>query len=159
MRILPLLTEELTAARPLPAVAAALRATIGDRHAPGGLPFSGRVTEDGFVITRFNEYRSTFMPHVRGRFRAAPAGTSIRVILRPHWSVFVFMAIWLLFLAGFAAIIVATRWMDPSRSLLPLLVPGGLAAFSWFLVVGVFAADARWALLQLREKIPGLPPG
>jgi len=158
VRLLPLLTDEFTAAAPPPAVVAALRRAVGDRGAPGGFPFSGSVTDEGFVITRFNEYRSTFMPHVRGRLRPAPGGTLVHLTLRPHWSVLAFMGIWLLFLAAFAVIVLASRALDPSRSLLPLAVPAGLAAFSWFLMVGVFAADARWAILRLRERVPGLPP-
>jgi len=122
-------------------------------------PFNGKVSADGFVITRMNEFRSTIMPLLCGRFSAKPGGgTRVLLRLRPTGTVIAFMGIWLAFLAALAAVIVLAHARDSSRSLMLLLAPAGLAVFSWFLMAAVFTADARWALEHLVESVPALHP-
>ena len=122
-------------------------------------PFTGAVGVDGFVIARMNEFRSTVMPLLRGRFFAGPGGGT-RVLLRlsPPRTVVAFMGVWLAFLAAIAAIVVAAHALDTGRSLLTLLVPAGLGTFTWFLMTAVFAADARWAVEHLVDAVPDLRP-
>lgn len=145
MHLAPFASVALRSPLPPAELAAALRPLIG----PPGAPFAGSVDGGGFVVTRVNGYHGSFRPVARGAFRPAAAGTEVLLRLRPHGQVFAFMGIWLLFLAGFAAIVLVARAHDPSRSLLPLLAPGGLALLSWHLTAGVFAAEARWTVEQL----------
>jgi hypothetical protein len=131
-----------------------LRGVVGDGPAA---PFAGSVAADGFVITRFSEFRSTVMPLLRGRLYAkAGGGTGVLLRLRPAGTVVVFMGIWLAFLAAVAAVIVVAHARDAGRSLLWLLAPAGLGALGWFLMTAVFAADARWAIEHLVESVPAL---
>lgn len=131
-----------------------LRGVVGDGPAA---PFAGTVAADRFVITRVNEYRNTVMPLLRGRFFPKPGGgTTVQLRLRPRGTVIAFMALWLGFLVAVAAIIVVAHARDAGRSLLTLLAPTGLGAFSWFLMSEVFTADARWALQRLGESLPAL---
>lgn len=155
MDLLPVRTVHLAAGAPPAALAGALRRVIGDAPAA---PFAGSCADDRFVITRMNEFRSTIMPSLRGSLAAGPGGgTAVRLRLRPAGTVFVFMGIWLGFLAAAAALIVAAR--APGTGGLLLLAPAGLAAFSWYLMAAVFAADARWAVEHLLETVPELRPG
>jgi hypothetical protein len=161
MGLIPVKTAPLASELPPAALADLMRGIIGDGPAA---PFNGTVAPGGFVITRLKEFRSTSMPVLRGSLVAAPGGgTSVRLRLHPPRIVFLFMGIWLGFLAAVAALILASRAQDPDRSLLPLLAPAALAAFTWFLMVSVFDADARWALDRLLEALPALrrdgPPG
>jgi hypothetical protein len=157
MDLLPVKTAPLASELPPAALADLLRGAIGDRPAA---PFSGTVAPGGFVITRLNEFRGTSMPVLCGSLVPAPGrGTLVRLRLRPPGIVFLFMGIWLGFLAAVAALIVAAHAQDPGRSLLLLLAPAALAALSWLLMVSVFAADARWALDRLLEAVPALRPG
>jgi hypothetical protein len=137
------------------ALAARLRSCVGDGAEAA---FRGSVDDDGFVITRFNDFRGTAMPLVRGRIRPAAGGSAVELRLRPPRVVVLFMAIWLGFLAAVAAMIVVARAAGGGRSLLALLVPGGLATFSWYLMTAVFAADARWAVAALLNAVPALRP-
>ena len=106
-----------------------------------------------------NEFRSTIMPLLRGRCSARAGRRHPGAAApEPPGTVVVFMGIWLAFLAAFAAIIVAAHARNAGRSLLPLLVPAGLGAFSWYLMTAVFAADARWAVERLVESVPALHP-
>ena len=154
MNLLPFQTVPLASALPPGALADLLRGVIGDGPAA---PFAGAVTADAFVITRMNEFRSTFMPRLRGRLFAKPGGGTVVLLrLRPPGTVVAFMGIWLGFLAALAAVIVLAHAQDASRSLLVLLAPAGVGAFSWFLMSAVFSADARWAVEHLVERVPEL---
>jgi hypothetical protein len=149
MKLLPALTVDLASDLPPAELLAALRGIVG----PGpDAAFAGSVGADGFLVTWVNDYRAAHLPRLRGRLSPAAGGTVVHVRLRPHPAVLLLMAMWLLFLAAAAGIVAAAREADPSRSLLPLLLPAGAAALSWLLMAAVFAADARWALERLRER-------
>lgn len=154
MNLLPVRIVPLASDLPPGALADLLRGLVGDGPAA---PFCGAVAAGGFVITRMNEFRSTVMPSLRGRLFAKPGGgTGVLLRLRPPGTVIVFMVIWLAFLAAVAAVIVVAHARDAGRSLLWLLAPAGLGALSWFLMTAVFAADARWAVEHLVERIQEL---
>jgi hypothetical protein len=154
MDLLPVRTVPLASDLPPALLADRLRDVIGDGPAAS---FAGSVAADAFAVSRLNEFRGTAMPLLRGSLVAAPGGgTDVRLRLRPPNVVVVFMAIWLGFLAAVAAMILAAHARVPGRSLLPLLAPAGLAAFSWFLMASVFAADARWAVESLLAAVPAL---
>jgi len=156
MNLLPVRVVPLATDLPPSALVAVLRSVVTSGPAT---PFTGAVGVDGFFIARMNEFRSTVMPLLRGRFSAGPGGGT-RVLLRlsPPGTVVAFMGIWLAFLAALAAIIVAAHARDAGCGLLTLLMPAGLGAFSWFLMTAVFAADARWAVEHLVDVVPALHP-
>ena len=154
MNLLPVRDVSLVSDLPPGELADLLRGVVGDGPAA---PFAGTVAPDGFVIARMNEFRSTFMPLLRGRLVArSGGGTGVLLRLRPPGTVIVFMGIWLAFLAAVAAVIVLAHARDAGRSLLWLLAPAGLGALGWFLMTAVFAADARWAIEHLVESVPAL---
>jgi hypothetical protein len=152
----PVRTASLASDLPPANLARLLRGVVGDGPAA---PFGGEVSPDGFVITRMNLFRSTFMPRLHGGFAAAAGGgTRVRLRLRPPGTVVAFMAVWLLFLGALAAVVVAAHARGGGASLLLLAAPAGLGALSWFLMAAVFSADARWAIEHLIETIPALRP-
>lgn len=154
MDLLPLMRVSLASELPPGAVADQLKALIGDGPTAA---FSGCVAGGGFVVTGVREYRSTSMPALRGNLAAAPGGgTDVLVRLRPSNTVIAFMVIWLGFLAAVAVLMLAARAHGSDRSLLLPLAPATLAAFSWYLMLSVFAADARWALESLTTAVPAL---
>src|SRR5215472_4770479 len=55
----------------------------------------GEITSSGFKITRVIQYRNSFLPVVTGRIRDEGDGCIIEIILRLHFFVAVFMALWL----------------------------------------------------------------
>lgn len=154
MRLLPLRTVTLVSDLPPAALAGVLSREVG---ADPGLPFTGSVAGGRFVITRLREFRSTFMPVLRGSLAPAPGGgTRVRLRLAPPGVVVLFMAIWLGFLAAVAAMIVAARTLGTDRSALWLLAPAGLAGLSWHLMASVFAADAHWAVEHVLGRLAPL---
>ena len=156
MNLLPVRGVSLASDLAPDVLVAHLRGVIGGGPA---VPFAGSVGADRFIVTRMPEFRSTPMPVLRGRIVAKPGGgTGVLVRLRPPGTVIAFMGIWLAFLAAVAAMIVVAHAQDAGRSLLPLLAPAGLGAFSWFLMVAVFTVDSRWAVERLIELVPALHP-
>lgn len=156
MNLLPLRVVPFVSDLPPDALVDRLRGVVGDGAAA---PFSGKVAADGFVISRVNEFGSTVMPRLRGSILAGPdGGARVSLRLRPSGIVVVFMGIWLAFLAAFAAIVVVAHARDAGRSLLPLLIPAGLGAFTSYLTAAVFDADARWAVERLVASVPALQP-
>ena len=156
MDLLPVRTVSLSSDLPPAELVDLLRGAIGDGPRAH---FAGSVGSDRFAIVRMNEFRSTFMPLLRGSLApAAGGGTRVRLRLTPPRTVVVFMIMWLGFLAAVAAMIVAAHALYAGRSLLWLLAPAALAALSWHVMASVFAADARWAVEHLLERVPGLRP-
>jgi hypothetical protein len=156
MNLLPIRVVPLVSGLPPEALVERLRGVVGDRAAT---PFAGRVTADGFVISRVNDFGSTVMPRLSGSILAGTdGGARVSLRLRPSGTVVVFMGIWFAFLAAFAAIVVVAHARDAGRSLLPLLAPAGLGALTWYLMAAVFDADARWAVERLVASVPALQP-
>jgi len=154
MNVLPVRAVPLASDEPPGALLEQLRGIVGDGPAA---PFAGSVAADGFVITRMKEFRTTFMPRLRGGLSATPdGGTGVVLRLRPPGTVIAFMGIWLGFLAAVAALIVVAHLRGAGRGLLVLLAPAGLGAFSWFLMNAVFAIDAGWAVERFLESVPAL---
>jgi hypothetical protein len=156
MELLPSRTVPLASDLPPVELAELMRGAIG---AGTAAPFTGSVAPDGFAIRGMREFRSTFMPLLLGEIVSGRYGGSlVRLRLRPNRIVFVFMGIWISFLAAADALIVAAHAFNPGRSLLWLLAPAGLAALSWLLMTSVFDAEARWAIRHLLERVPALRP-
>jgi hypothetical protein len=156
MILLPSRTVPLASELPPAALTEQLRCAIGSGPEA---PFAGSVAVHGFVIRGMREFRSSFMPLVRGEIIARRGGGSlVRLWLRPAGIVLVFMGIWLSFLAAAGALIIAAHVRDAGRNLAWLTVPSGLAAVTWLLAVSVFDAEARWAVLHLLEQVPALRP-
>jgi hypothetical protein len=155
MKLLPARAAHLRSDLPPAALEEVLRRLVGT--GPDAV-FSGRVEEGGFLVTGVRGRPAEHLPVIRARLAPDGAGTSVRLRLRAHAAVLLMMAMWLLFLGAAAAIVVCAHARDPAgRSLWLLLLPAGLAAFSWHLMAGVFEADARRALEGLCAKAPLRP--
>jgi hypothetical protein len=64
----------------------------------GGQPvplwFEGTMGEHRFRLHRFITSQNSFVPILVGNIEAAPEGSVIRVIARPHWAVLAFLVAW-----------------------------------------------------------------
>ena len=153
MGLLPIAALDLESKLPPEVLLGHLRAAIGGHP---GAPFAGEARPGRFRITRVNEYRTTFLPVVTGSILPAGGGSAVRLRMRPHASVLVFLAIWLAFLAVVTGLAVAWRLRSPANSALWLAGPALLAAVTWRIVSGVFSAEARWLVGHLQATIPAL---
>jgi hypothetical protein len=62
---------------------------------PSNKPFEGRMDGNRFILwTLLKFQRDSFRPMVVGSIYARGGGSAIRAVIRLHWAVAVFMAIW-----------------------------------------------------------------
>jgi hypothetical protein len=156
---LPLRRFRFTADAPPAPFLDLLRGAIGESAGvappPGAVPFvyRGRAGKEGFEIDRINAYRSTYMPFIKGRFFAGTAGTEVEVTMRPHRQVFVFSAVWYLFLLFASLLILLSASGGHLVRIILLALPLGLAVSTWMLTLSVFESDCRWARKSLEETL------
>ena len=57
-------------------------------------PYQGKVVGNSFNISRIISYRNSFLPRISGNIETTFSGSLIRVKMRLHVAVIVFMCIW-----------------------------------------------------------------
>lgn len=71
--------------------------TTGDYHIFSFLtshkPYRGKIKIDGFEISRWINYRNSFLPIIRGEIAPELSGASIKIIMHPHFIVIIFIFI------------------------------------------------------------------
>jgi hypothetical protein len=120
------------------------------RMGGGASAFEGSVTGSHFEIQRVIQYRNSFLPQIDGTIRAETLGCSIAITMRLHPLVLAFGAVWVS-IAGtmglmFLLSALAARSFDGIT-----LVPVGMLAFFFVMVVGGFGYEARKAEQLLVE--------
>ncbi|NEP14319.1 MAG: hypothetical protein F6K14_29815, partial [Symploca sp. SIO2C1] len=68
----------------------AFRWSFSENHAP----YTGTISNSGFEIRRLIQYRNSFLPNIQGRFESLSDGTRIRVTMRLHPLVMIFLLFW-----------------------------------------------------------------
>jgi len=103
------------------------------------VPFVGRVDIESFQIHRDIRYRNSFLPIISGRIESTPTGSHVRVTMRMHLLVSLFMVIWF---SGVASAIWASAFGSKLQSTAGLVAPIGMFAFGIFLVSLCFFPEA-----------------
>lgn len=100
MRLLPYESFTIQSQEPLSNIIEKLNAQIEDSKVILR-PFSshhalykGTISSSGFEIRRIIHYRNSFLPNIRGRFDSSSDGTFIRITMRLHPFVTVFLLFW-----------------------------------------------------------------
>jgi|GEM_PF-242975 len=57
-------------------------------------PYAGTISPTGFEIHRIIHYRNSVRPNIRGRFEARPDGTRVRIAMKLHPFVAIFLFFW-----------------------------------------------------------------
>lgn len=120
----------------------------------GGQPetFLGRVDAYGFELRRNIRYRNSFLPQVRGEFEAAGAKTLIKLRLRLHPVVLIFMCIWMSGV-GMALISTAYASIKLHRWNPVLWVPCAMFLFGYLLTMGGFLYERGRTLDALKQVL------
>jgi hypothetical protein len=106
------------------------------------VPFIGHVDSESFQIRRDIRYRNSFLPIILGRVEATPAGSHVRVTMRIHIFVAMFMSIWF---SGVGFAIWATTIGGKSHGTFSFGGPLGMFAFGIALVSFCFFPEAMKA--------------
>ncbi len=118
-------------------------------------PFSGRVTADGFIVSRRHWFWNYPMPVVIGRLGWAPRGTRICITMRYSWFLMAFWILWMTFFVWYRLTvrIHARDVLGNLAQVLALLV--GIPAFAYLACTVAFDWQARWAKARLDELLSG----
>ncbi len=103
-------------------------------------PYIGRITGNTFEIKRAINYRNSFLPQIKGEVYSEFDGTRIKVSMKPHTFVLVFMTIW--FGGVFIGCLVTTFALFTQNFSPFFLIPFGMLLFGIALLYGAFKTES-----------------
>ncbi len=113
------------------------------------MPYIGKISNNGFGITRVISYRNSFLPYIQGTILEDSEGTTVKVTMRPHGFVLGFMAVWL---GGVSLGCVVTAYaMFRSSFDCKLLIPFGMLLLGILLFVGAFKRESNISKTDLKK--------
>ena len=118
---------------------------------PEALPsevFSGCITREGFKFTPvLRGGRNSFLPVIVGRFESTQRGTTVRVSMRLHALVAMFLAFWMMFVLRFGLIGIL------GGPLIFMPVAAVMATFAWLMAMICFWRQVGPAKKRLAEFV------
>jgi len=112
-------------------------------------PYIGKITGNNFEIKRAISYRNSFLPQIKGEVYSEFDGTKIKVNMKPHSFVLVFMTIWF---GGVFIGCIATTFALFTQEFTPFfLIPFGMLIFGIALLYGAFKAESSTSKKDLME--------
>ena len=118
-------------------------------------PYEGKVEGYQFQISRVINYRNSFLPMIHGKVLPEMPGSSIRITMRPHGLVIAFMIFWLgsvgFFFLAMLVSFISSATQNNMGDLSMLLIPGGMFAFGYALILGGFKFESIKSKKFLRE--------
>ena len=108
--------------------------------------YQGNIEGYAFEISPIIHYRNSFLPIIKGEIQPEMSGSSVHITMRPHGFVIAFMILWLggvgffffIMLASFISSMIQNNPGDASV----LLIPGGMFAFGYALLLGGFKFES-----------------
>lgn len=114
--------------------------------------YTGTISKTEFKISRNISYRNSLLPVIEGKIDPFPDKTEIRISMRLHIFVRVFMTIWLS-LAGIASIVMLSLMVIALvhfNALKPeMLIPVGMFFFGYLLTFFAFKYEAKRSKAEL----------
>jgi len=104
-------------------------------------PYEGSINGTSFTINRIIGYRNSFLPRINGIIERDSNGTKIKVKMRLHIFVIVFICIWFggVGIGGIA--VLASLFTNESFEPMAL-IPFGMLLFGYALVTGGFKVES-----------------
>lgn len=109
-------------------------------------PYEGKVEGHQFQISRVINYRNSFLPMIHGEVLPEMRGSSIRITMRSHGLVIVFMIFWLgavgFFFLAMLSTFISAAMQGTIGNPSVLLAPAGMFAFGYLLMLGGFKFES-----------------
>jgi len=121
------------------------------RFSGGDRRFQGSFSSNTFTISRIIGYRNSFIPFIFGKVEPLGEGSLIRLVMRPHMAVSIFMSIWFsgVIFGACAVIFGLISGKTPPHPM--LLIPFGMLLFGVALVSGGFWFEASKQMPMLLD--------
>lgn len=112
-------------------------------------PYIGQIVGNTFEIKRAISYRNSFLPQIKGEVYSDFNGTKIKVTMKPHTFVLVFMSIW--FGGVFLACLATTFELFTQKFSPFFLIPFGMLIFGIVLIFGAFKTESATSKKDLSK--------
>lgn len=104
--------------------------------------YEGQIEGQRFNIKRIIKYRNSFLPRINGVIERDLDGLTIKVKMRLHIFVIVFLCIWCGGV-GLGCIALLTESLNSSEINLATLIPFGMLMFAYLLTMGGFKFESN----------------
>jgi hypothetical protein len=104
-------------------------------------PYEGRINGQTFNMKRIIWYRNSFLPRINGTIEKEYDGTAIKIKMRLHVFVTVFLFVWCGGI-GFACISILTQTFGNSELNPVDFIPFGMLLFAYGLTMGGFKFES-----------------
>ncbi|HEY9838440.1 MAG TPA: hypothetical protein V6D27_16265, partial [Vampirovibrionales bacterium] len=75
-------------------------------------PYQGQIGEHSFKISRIISYRNSFLPQIEGRIQPHGRGSQIKIEMKLHPIVIIFMCVWLSMVGQFALMFLVVLFQE-----------------------------------------------
>ncbi len=120
-----------------------------------GKQYMGTVTGYSFKIRRAINYRNSFLPMIKGTISANAGQTEVAIRMRPSIFSLIFMCIWLGLVGVICIGIVNLCLWHRHLFSAPMLIPFGMFAFGYCLVMIPYKIESRISGKFLAELLEG----
>jgi hypothetical protein len=103
--------------------------------------YEGQINNHTFDINRIINYRNSFLPRINGIIEKSNEGTTIKVKMRLHAFVIIFLCIWG-GAVGLGCISVLTQAFGGSELDSVTMIPFGMLIFMYILTMGGFKSES-----------------
>lgn len=113
-------------------------------------PYQGQINGKTFDIKRIINYRNSFLPTINGTIEKTYDGVHIKVKMRLHILVIVFLCFWC---SGvlLACIFISVQSMADSEFNPESIIPFGMLLFVYGLTMGAFKAESKKSKKDLQN--------
>lgn len=115
-------------------------------------PYEGHVLNNTFTMNRIINYRNSFIPQITGIYKKDMFGTEIKVVMKMHLIVNIFMGIWLGIIGLVCLGIIPTFFINEKFEPM-LLVPYGMFFFGYALAMGAFKFESNKSKIYIAELL------
>ena len=147
MLLAPYRQWTITTRAPVEVVRARVRALMRD-----GL-FTGETTAERTTLVRRIRYENSFLPAIDLSFDPLLEGTDIHLQVRVHWSVTLFMIVWIGFLGSMLGARVYSLLQGEVVERKLLWIPAGMLVYGYGLMMGGFLFEAQKARRLLTDRL------
>ncbi|MCT7970876.1 hypothetical protein [Laspinema olomoucense] len=117
-------------------------------------PYQGQIAEHSFKIYRVIYNRNSFLPEIEGQIQAHGRGSQIKIEIKLHPFVIIFMSLWLIMLAVVALMILGEGLFKEIFNL-AFLMPMGMLILGLALPRIAFFPEAKKSQKFLLELFQG----
>ena len=113
-------------------------------------PYEGQIYSNTFDISRNINYRNSFLPQINGVIEQGYDGTTIKVKMRLHVLVIVFLCVWCSIVGG-PCLNILTQALTDNLVFQPMsLIPLGMLIFMYGITMGGFKYESSKAKKYLK---------